>query len=82
MNLKLDLNSLFKRKAKNPEHEDFQSSPSEQSQKSKKVLVFVKSNLLVFAVSAISITALSQQSSSVLISIEKTRRRRKKLQQK
>ncbi len=57
MNLKLDLNSLFKRKAKNPEQEDFQASPSEQSRKAKKVLVFVKSNLLVFSVSATSITA-------------------------
>ena len=57
MNLKLDLNSLFKRKAKNPEQEDFQANPSEQSQKAKKVLIFVKSNLLVFVLSASSITA-------------------------
>ena len=57
MNLKLDLNSLFKRKAKNPEQEDFQANPSEKSQKAKKVLIFVKSNLLVFVLSASSITA-------------------------
>lgn len=55
MKLKLDLNSLLKRKAKS-ESDDVYAPPSLQTQKIKKVFVFIKSNLLVFALSATSIS--------------------------